>query len=180
MGCGGSKVQLEGVDCPLDYWIEPLDIPEIDSKTAPASDAIKDLEDMREKIVDKRDEIFVSTGAIAHRNPNIYKAGMCLLWKLSADNAGQINDAGIVYEQKSMAANGKKNSPEAVAAAKAFFEYCGVVSAINHKEEEGTSSQSRFEAIADKVKKISEEAKASYEEVVKKINEKVSGEQKTM
>jgi hypothetical protein len=76
MGCGGSRTKLEGVDMPLDHWMEPTGIEELDKDFKEASDVIAQLESVRVKSVDDFDEVVIVTGATAYKNPDFEK---CLL-----------------------------------------------------------------------------------------------------
>jgi hypothetical protein len=69
MGCGGSRTKLEGVDQPLDSWMEPVGCAETDKKFKEVSELIADLEAVRANCVDEFDELVVLSGATAYKQP---------------------------------------------------------------------------------------------------------------
>jgi hypothetical protein len=76
MGCGGSRTKLEGADLPLDHWMEPTGVEELDKTFIEASELIIQLESARAKSIDEFDYVVVATGACAYKQPDMEK---CLL-----------------------------------------------------------------------------------------------------
>lgn len=168
MGCGGSKEKLEGVDRPLDHWMEKVGIPDIDDKFYPLSDTIKDLENIRETVVDKRDEMHELSGSCAYKAPSLYKAGTSVLWKLSVDNKGEISKAGIdvIDKEPYITVVGSDNSKEGADAARSFITYCNSIKKIG----------SDFESVGENLKQLGEKATANQESTIEQIKSKLSND----
>jgi len=58
---------------PLDHWMEPTGIEELDRDFKEASDVIAHLESVRVKCVDDFDELVIATGASAYKTPDVEK-----------------------------------------------------------------------------------------------------------
>lgn len=165
MGCGGSKEKLEGVDKPLEHWMERINMVDVDDKFRPLEASIKEMEEIRETIVDKRDEMYETSGACAYKNPNVYKAGTSVLWKLSTDNSGEIARAGIdtMSDPPYIVISGN-NSVEGNKAANIFINYCAGIK----------NMPSQLSNIFDKLKELADKALANQESTLQKIKSKLS------
>ena len=139
MGCGGSKVEEEGIQAPLDHWMEKLDIETLDELFAGASKTIEQVEETRELVVDKRDELILSSGACSYMAPKIQHSFYGICWKLSADNKGKFIDCEIgldVGEDVSLKLSGKNNSAEAVNAFNQFNDFMKGIAGLPEKMKE--------------------------------------------
>lgn len=166
MGCGGSKEKLEGIDRPLEHWMESTNMPDVDEKFYPLQKCIKEMEEIRDLIVDKRDEMYETSGACSYRTPNVYKAGQSVLWKLSTDNGGEIAKAGIdtINDSPYIVVHGSNNTPQGSKAANVFIEYCAGIS----------NMPSRLANICENLKEFADKALANQESTLQKIKSKLS------
>jgi hypothetical protein len=114
MGCGGSRVIEEVIDCPLKYNIEPIKFPFVDINFFDFQNTIEKLEIIRQKIIDGMDELIILSGASAYISPNLENCFYFLCWKISSDNNGKYIDSGITFdvESKSIILKGDKNTEE--------------------------------------------------------------------
>jgi hypothetical protein len=132
MGCGGTrvtnqkKIVLTGLEKQLEWWFERCELPEIDKLFQVFKKVIKALEAQREKIIDEKDIIYEQSGSFAYLEPNLLKSGICILWKLSADNEGNIKKAEIFSDDKKrpyIHVKGLKNSLESKRAFHSLISY---------------------------------------------------------
>jgi hypothetical protein len=87
MGCGGSRTKLEGVDLPLDHWMEPTGVEECDKGFKEAGELMVSLEIVRSKVVDDFDELVVCTGASAYKNPDLEKCILSFFYSAEVEHA---------------------------------------------------------------------------------------------
>jgi hypothetical protein len=153
MGCGGSKDGLEAPQAPLNHFMVGLGMEKLDGLFAEASKVIEEIEELRVVIVDKKDDLVISTGACSFSDPKISHCILGLLWKLSADNSGKFLDAGFDFDASSLSIKltGSKNSSDAVKAIDEVNAYVSGLRAIPEK----------LSQLADK---ISEFCKNSFED----------------
>jgi hypothetical protein len=125
---------LEGLDRPLDHRMEKFNLPDVDKAFTNFSNSVKELETIRTSVIDKFDEVLEATGACAYNKPNTYKAGTSLLWKLSADNQGNIATAQVesIDSEPFIAIRGKASS-EGLAAGNKFITYCNDIIVLPDK-----------------------------------------------
>jgi hypothetical protein len=149
MGCGGSREKETGINAPLNHWMDTIGVDSIDEVFSNASPVIKELEEIREIVVDRRDDVIIHTGACAHKEPNISKCFQSLLWKLSADNEGDIGKAEIevLEDAPYLAIKGKKNSHEGSNAGNLFIRYCNDLMTLPEK----------MNALSEKIQNLAEE-----------------------
>jgi hypothetical protein len=135
MGCGGSREKEVGVNASLNHRMEHIGIDSIDRVFQNASPVIRELEELREIIIDRRDDVIIATGASSYTEPSIYRCMISLLWKLSADNDGDISKAEmeVIEDPPYLACRGKKNSAEGTNAAKLLIRYCNDLMTLPEK-----------------------------------------------
>lgn len=95
MGCGGSRVVESGVNAPLNSHMEKVGIESIDDTFNTAGETIRVLEEIRDVLIDNKDNIYISTGACCDANPDFIKSFKYFLWKLSAENEGDFKKAEL-------------------------------------------------------------------------------------
>jgi hypothetical protein len=142
MGCGGSKNNLPGVHKPLECWMEWTSISEVDGPFWELRDALYSLEEIREILIDDRDDVLEYTGACSYKEGNLYKAALGMLWKLSADNKGDILKAEIVPDDKApyMRVDGKNISTDGRKSVDYFLKYVGGLIDLKDKLESTSKS----------------------------------------
>lgn len=87
MGCGGSRADEEGVDCPLDTAIETTDIPSIDGDFSKLQGVLQSIEDLRIDFSSHRIDLFLETGSCSYKTPCLQKSINCYMWKLATETA---------------------------------------------------------------------------------------------
>lgn len=108
MGCGAYRIIFEdNTDTPLDWsltkvpkdcqWMNESEIELMNSYYTKAQLIIEMVEDLRETIIDSLDELIMLTGAYVFTNPNIILCIKCVLWKVSADNKGNLKQSEISF-----------------------------------------------------------------------------------
>jgi hypothetical protein len=98
MGCGGSRTKLEGIDLPLDHWMEPTGVEEFDKNFKEASEIIVHLEVARAKCIDEFDHVVVATGACAHKQPDLEKCLVSFFVNAELDQAEFMKDLELSHE----------------------------------------------------------------------------------
>lgn len=163
MGCGVSRESLEGLDKPLDFRMDKLDVQEVDGTFKSLGHSIKELEEIREAVVDKYDDVLEVTGACAYSRPNTYKSGVSLLWKLSADNNGNIAKAQVesTDNEPYIVIKGSASN-EGLAAGKKFINYCNDIIRLTDK------LAKVFEELNDQAKGLA----AGHDDLSKQISDK--------
>jgi len=169
MGCGGSREKETGVHAPLDHWMHTLGIDELDTIFTEASEVIKEVEELREIIVDHKDHLIIDSGACSYAEPTVNECLFGILWKLSADNNGKILDAEISFdlESHSMLIQGQKTSAEGVKAFNGMNDYVKGIIALPEKCTNVTQK------IMDLSKKIVENPSELTEKVTEKFKEEL-------
>lgn len=167
MGCGGSREVEAGVDAPLDPFFEKVDNELANTFFIHCKSLVQQLEDMRDKVIDKRDEVYHQTGACSYKQPDILKAFIGLQWKLSADNEGDIAKSGLdtTDEEPYMQLTGKGNTKEAMVATENFIQYCNML--INMKEP--------CQNLVDKVKETNDDLKDKADKITDQIKDQYKG-----
>jgi hypothetical protein len=110
MGCGACRIineKDEKRNTPLDWnllkipddqnFMEISEIGLLNSYYKNAEIIIEVVEDFREIVFDKLDELIFKTGACVFSKPDIATCLKCVLWKISADNYGSINNSNILF-----------------------------------------------------------------------------------
>jgi hypothetical protein len=151
MGCGGSRnEEKSAIDTPLDHWMETIGITQVDEIFSNASNVIKNIEELRETIIDKRDEVIQATGACSYKNPDILKSFNGLVWKLATDNGGDLTKAELdtIEDEPYMEIRGKNNSIEAKNAGELLIQYCNT---IIHLTQQCSDVQTEIEELAKEI-----------------------------
>jgi hypothetical protein len=73
MGCGVSRTHLNGIDVPLDHYIEQTGVDDVDERLKEASEIIYKIETFRLKLIDEFDDLVVHSGACAFKDPDLTK-----------------------------------------------------------------------------------------------------------
>jgi len=69
----------------VNSYVEYLNIQRLDEVFHKLSLKIKDVEEARKSIQDKRDDLSLMTGGCELKNPKLHKIFIAGLWKISAD-----------------------------------------------------------------------------------------------
>lgn len=140
MGCGASRDKETGVNCPLDHWMEHIGVGDIDVIFGRASPVIAGIEEIRDNTIDKRDELILKTGACVDKDPDLSKCFYSLMWKLSADNGGDIAKADISVNDNGnsplMNLNGRKNTMDSTANFDHLVKYVTFICTLPKKMQE--------------------------------------------
>lgn len=163
MGCGGSREKETGINARLNHWMDNVGVDSIDKVFDEASPVIRELEEIREIVVDRRDDVIIHTGACAYKEPNISNCFSALLWKLSADNEGDIAKAEIevLEDAPYLAVKGKKNSHDGQNAANLYIRYCNDLMSLPEK----------MEALSEKMKNLGEEIANQASSFAEQVND---------
>lgn len=95
MGCSASREKLEGTDLPLDYQMEHTGVDTIDEMFNKSIEIIKTLEGIREIVIDKKENLFLLTGACCHTKPDLFQCLRGFIWRLSTEHEGDLTKAKV-------------------------------------------------------------------------------------
>lgn len=165
MGCGSSREVATGVRAPLDHKMEHLSMDSLDTFFSRASEIIREVEDIRDKIIDDRDDVFEDTGACSYKEPDLQKALYGLLWKISADHKGKVNDAELeIIEHKPFIRF--KSGTLSYDARRAIDSFCDYVSGIMDLHENVEALNEKSKSLVEGLESIAnapEEIKQKFE-----------------
>jgi hypothetical protein len=166
MGCGGSKIEEEGIQAPLDHLMEKLEIEKLDEIFDNASKITEAVEEIRNLVIDNKDELIATSGACSYIDPKIQHSFYGICWKLSADNKGKFIDAGIEWdsENNSLALTGPNNSAEALNAFNQFNDFVKGVITLPEKMKE----------IADQVQELHKNISEDPQGILDQVKEAVT------
>jgi hypothetical protein len=85
MGCGVPSNELKLMEKIVTSHVEFLNIQRLDEVFHKLSLRIKDVEEARKTIQDRRDDLLLRTGGCELKNPQLHKIFIAGLWKISAD-----------------------------------------------------------------------------------------------
>jgi hypothetical protein len=98
MGCEISRLELEGIEVPLDPVMEITHLEEVDKALIDASKVITIIEELRNAVVDEFDRLAVSTGAIAYKHPDLEKCIISFLYVAEKEHEGFITSIQSLNE----------------------------------------------------------------------------------
>jgi hypothetical protein len=98
MGCGTSRMILEGNDKPLDPTMEQTHLEEVDKALKNASKVIEIVEALRSTVVDDFEELLLTTGACVYKTPNLEKCIHSFLYLAEKEKKGYIHRVEPSYE----------------------------------------------------------------------------------
>jgi len=169
MGCNNCKGNDEkGVHKHLvsDMWV--LNIDSIDDFFQGMSPIIKDLETIREAVIDKRDALYLSTGACCHKTPTLMICLKGFFYKIAAAKKGDILkglDIEITLDEPyfklgdSIPSSSKKDIDELIAYVKGFI-----------------NLPKTLEDMGEKLKEMVEKVEKSVDDFVSQITKAAEGD----
>ena len=168
MGCGSSREKESGINCPLDSQLEEMGVEALDEIFKSASGIITSLEGVREKVIDTRDDLILNTGACVSKSQDLIQSFYCILWKLSADNAGDLSKADISVNESEpfMSLNGKKNTVESMSNFENLVKYVTFICTLNDK----------MMTLGEQILTLSTKLMANPDEMLEQIKTKFTSE----
>jgi hypothetical protein len=95
-----EKSKESGVHRSLDDYMEHTDIEVLDNFFREAGRIVEQIEEIRDKVVDDRDDVFEDSGSCCYKTPDLMKSLNSILWKVSADNKGDLSKANLMPSQE--------------------------------------------------------------------------------
>lgn len=149
MGCSNIRPYEEGVEIPLEPRMEDVEINSINNMCSSVVSVLQDVEDIRSKVVDKRYEIYVLTGACSFIYPDMYVAIKCLYWRVATDTKGNIQNADIlVYDEAPYFEIRGAVSAETLSACNLLIEYVNIIQELGPRVQKVKEKKNELAAIA--------------------------------